>query len=130
MTNCQTAQLLDDFTNDRIEPESFGHVQHVETAYALLQHKSFLEAATLYVSGLEKLAATAGAPKKFNMTITLAYLGLIAERISAAPNTNWTKFIAGNKDLLDKKFLLRWYAPDRLWSDEARKSFIMPRAAM
>lgn len=129
MSSNHTAQLLDDFTNDRIAPEAFGHAQHVEAAYALLQHNPFLEAAVLYIGGLEKLAAAAGAPKKFNMTITLAYLGLIAERIESDQYADWESFIANNKDLLDKKLLLRWYNPDRLWSDAARRSFIMPSKA-
>ena len=128
MSDCQTAQLMDDFQNDRIAPEEFSHVQHVETAYALLRHKPFLEAVTLYAEGLSKLAVAAGAPKKFNMTITLAYLGLIAERIEADPSTNWDQFIARNGDLLDKGLLLRWYDSERLWSDSARKSFLMPIA--
>ncbi len=130
MTSNQTAQLLDDFTDDRIEPQTFGHAQHVETAYALLQHKPFLEAAVAHIGGLKKLALAAGEPMKFNMTITLAYLGLIAERIEADQNTHWGKFIASNADLLDKKLLLRWYEPEVLWSDAARRSFVMPGAAM
>ena len=129
MTNNQTAQLLDDFTNDRIEPQTFSHAQHVEAAYALLRHKPFFEAAVAYIDGLKKLALAAGAPMKFNMTITLAYLGLIAERIEADQNTPWDKFIASNADLLDKKLLLRWYEPEVLGSDAARRSFVMPGAA-
>lgn len=130
MSNCQTAQLMDDFQNDRISPENFSHVQHVEIAYALLRHKSFLEAVTLYANGLRKLALAGGAPKKFNMTITLAYLSLIAERIEADQRKNWDQFIADNSDLLDKELLLRWYDPKRLWSDSARKSFLMPVAGL
>ena len=130
MTSNHTAQLLDDFTNDRIDPQTFGHAQHVEAAYALLRHKPFLEAAVAYIRGLKKLATDAGAPMKFNMTITLAYLGLIAERIEADQNTHWGKFISSNADLLDKKLLLRWYEPEVLCSDAARRSFMMPGAAV
>ena len=128
MTHDQTAQLMDDFVNDRIAPKNFDHRRHVEAAYALLRHNTFFEAAAIYARGLEKLAVAGGAPEKFNVTISMAYLGLIAERISENENTTWDEFIARNNDLLDKGLLLHWYKPDRLWSNEARKLFLMPAA--
>ena len=129
MTDCNTAQLMADFKNDRIEPGSFGHIQHVQAAYGLLRHHTFADAVGQYIRGIQKLAITAGAPDKFNMTITLAYLGLIAERIKANQTADWDQFIAANEDLLDRQLLMRWYTPESLHSDAARHCFVMPEPA-
>lgn len=110
--------------------EDFQHEDHVKAAFVLLKGKPFLEAAAIYSAGLKRLATEAGAPQKFNLTITLGFLSAIAEHLAENPDASWEDFIADNQALLDKALLLRWYDPKRLWSDAARETFLMPEAAV
>ena len=113
-----------------IEHARFDHAGHVKAAFTLLRDKPFLEAAEIYCEDIRKRAGEAGHPEKFNLTITLAFLSLIAEHIADDPDTDWESFIARNPVLLDKTLLTRWYTADRLWSDAARRTFLMPEAAI
>ena len=110
--------------------DAFDHEAHVKAAYSLLKERPFLEAAEIYAAGLQALAEEAGVPEKFNMTVTLAFLSAIAEHLASHPRAHWRDFIGDNPALLDKGLLLRWYEPQRLWSDAAREIFLMPEAAI
>ena len=84
------------------------------------------DAAATYAKGIRSIAAKAGAPQKFNLTITYAVMSLIAERIEGSPCDEFQDFVERNPDLLSKDVLTKWYAPDRLQSDIARSVFLMP----
>ena len=98
-------------------------------AHALLSEKGFLEAARCFVRGAKGLAARAGVPEKFNMTLTLAYLGLIAEKMADSPVMDSEAFVRAHPDLLRASRLSEWYSPARLHSDRARRSFVLPDRA-
>ena len=77
--------------------------------------------------GLTKFARSKGAAEKYNETITIAYLGLIAERQNDRPTKSFAEFERQNPDLFDGlKPLYRFYSPDILHSDSARVAFAMP----
>ena len=128
MSSLQCSERLDAFIAGTIAPQDFAHSDHVAVAYELLRRNSFVDSAQIFVDGLRKLVAAAGAPEKFNLTITLAYLGLIAERLANNAYGSWSEFIERNPDLLDPKLLQRWYTPERLYSETARETFLLPTA--
>ena len=74
-------------------------------------------------------ATAAGAAQKFNTTITLAFLSLIAERMQASAHDDFAGFIEENEDLLASDVLSRWYSKERLASDTARRVFLLPDVA-
>jgi hypothetical protein len=111
-----------------IEPASFTHEMHVAVAWVLLQRKPFLEAASQCAETIRAMAVRAGAGEKFNETITVAFMALVAEHMARSKAKTWPAFIAENPELLDKKLLARWYDVERLNSPLARKSFLMPSA--
>ena len=117
---------VDAFLDGRIDTAVFRHADHVEVAFGLLGRGGYLEAATRLSSALKAITARAGMPGAYNETITLAFLSLIAERRGVAPNDDYAQFAAANPDLFDKGVLGRWYAPDRLGSDLARRTFLLP----
>lgn len=122
------AALARAFEADEIDPGRFRHRDHVAVAYALLRDKDFTSAAAIYGDGLRALTLRAGVPEKYNTTITVAFLALIAERIATTAHDGFDDFIAKNPDLLSKDVLSTWYAPERLRSDLARRVFLMPEA--
>ncbi|MBL8549409.1 MAG: hypothetical protein JNJ73_05445 [Hyphomonadaceae bacterium] len=109
------------FEAGALDPATFDHRAHVEVAIALLRETDFLDAAARYQRGIEKIAAKAGAPHKANVTITLAFLSLIAERLDGAGDV-----LAAHPELLEKTLLTRWYAHERLCSPLARRVLLLP----
>ena len=74
----------------------------------------------------QALADRVGVPKKHHATITIAFLSLIAERLSRSRYADVDSFRLANPDLSDKKVLETWYSGDRLRSKLARRSFLLP----
>lgn len=123
------SNLTKQFEAHKIEPDTFGHREHILVAFEMLQRYSFLDASAKYVNAIKTIAARAGAPEKFHMTITLAFLSLIAARMHSTESANVDEFIANNKDLLSKAVLNKWYSDSQLESDFARTHFLLPERA-
>ena len=73
--------LVASFERGDIDASTFGHVDHLGVAYEMLLRHEFLQASTKYAACINAIATRAGAAGKFNTTITLAFLSLIAERM-------------------------------------------------
>lgn len=109
-----------------IKPSEFGHEDHVRTAYEMLDHYDFVDACSRYALTIKAMADSAGAPKKYNATITFAFMSLIAERKSKVDCAGADAFLRANPDLLERRVLHAWYTAERLTSDLARKQFLLP----
>ncbi|MGI9271522.1 MAG: hypothetical protein ACR2QT_07100 [Woeseiaceae bacterium] len=124
------SELLTQFEAFEVNAAEFGHRQHVQVAYEMLHKYAYLEACAKYANAINTIATNAGAPDKFNVTITFAFLSLIAERINST--TNWSsfeEFLAQNEDLLSRNALDKWYTSEQLQSDFARTHFLLPDMA-
>ncbi len=118
---------LDGFLGGRQSSGDFRHRDHVRAAYGMLGRYSFAEAAHLYARELRAIATRAGRPGAYHETITLAFLSLIAEHRCVRRFDTFDQFADANPELLDKTTLLRWYAPERLESEAARRTFLLPQ---
>lgn len=122
----QSSELLEQFEAHEVDPGAFGHKEHVVVAYEMLYKYSFLDASARYATAINAIATRAGAPEKFHMTITLAFLSLIAERVHTSSQSNIDEFLAQNPDLLSKRVLSKWYPDEQLKSELARTHFLLP----
>jgi hypothetical protein len=120
--------LFERFETHAIDPGSFGHREHVVCAYEMLRTHPFLEAVNRYAKAIESIANSAGAPDKFHLTVTLAFLSIIAERIHASESGDAAAFLEANPDLLSPDLLHDWYPKARLESELARTVFLLPGA--
>ena len=77
-------------------------------------------------NALKTIAAKAGHAEAFNLTVTLAFLALIGERMASQEAPDFEAFAARNPDLLEKGVLRRWYPAQRLSSTLARRTFLLP----
>ena len=75
--------------------------------------------------GITAMATAAGAPQKFHMTITVAMLSAIAERMSDSC-ANFDAFASQHPELFDRELLLRHYSKERLSCPQARQTFLLP----
>jgi len=117
--------LLQRFENGAIDVSRFGHREHVLAAWEMLRAYPFIEAMARYSRQLQRIAISAGAPEKFNLTVTLSFLSLIAEAIEATPEHDFDDFYSAHPEL-GQNPLKGWYSNRRLDSDLARKIFLMP----
>lgn len=122
------AQLTDSFEQYDINPGAFAHADHVGVAYEMLSRYDFLEASMRYARCISTIATAAGAERKFNVTITLAFLSLIAERMQTTEHADYEEFLDTNPDVLEMSVLKQWYSSEQLASDLARTIFLMPQA--
>lgn len=124
------ARELAAFARGAIDPADFDHTAHLRVAFAMAGRYAFDEALARYSRGLRRLCARAGRPDRFHMTITVAFLALVAERRADAdapgPPETWATFAARNPDLLDRGCLERWYDRATLASARARQGFVLP----
>ena len=123
------ADLLPSFEACELDAGTFTHADHVGVAYQMLKRYDFLTASFKYANCINAIATRAGAPRKFNTTVTMAFLSVIAERMETTGHETYEEFIGKNPDLHDSKVLEKWYSADRLQSDLARTTFLLPDEA-
>ena len=120
------ADITRAFEAHAVDNSRFHHAEHVRVAFDLLRKLDFVEAAATYANGIRAIATKAGAPQKFNLTITYAFMSLIAERMAGNPQASFEQFASENSDLMSKGVLEGWYSEERLHSDIARRVFLLP----
>jgi hypothetical protein len=116
---------LSDFVAGRLPAQGFNHRAHLQAGYELLQRHGFAEAAYLYVRAISAMAQAAGHPEKFHMTITIAMLSAIAERLPDEC-ANFDSFARQQPELFSRDLLLRHYSKGRLQCERARRTFLLP----
>lgn len=121
-------ELLARFEDGSLPNGAFHHEQHVRVAWMLVRRYGMPDALGRFSQALKRFAEAKGAVGLYHETMTWAYLFLVAERIARGPGESWERFAADNQDLLTWKpsLLDRYYAPETLTSDLARRTFIMP----
>ena len=129
MTTVESPELAR-FLRVEIDPAAFPHREHVRMAFEMLKRYDFPETVLHFSRTLQAMAGKVGRPEAFHQTVTIAFLSLIAERMQDGGATDFTAFAQANPDLLDKSVLTRWYGADRLGSAAARRTFLLPDAAL
>ena len=121
---------LESFARGELDPGKFPHREHVRMGFEMLRRHNFAEAAYRYSFALRAMAARAGRPEAFHQSVTIAFLSLIGERMQCrAAVADFAAFARANPDLMDKSALSRWYRPERLTMDAARRTFLLPDRA-
>lgn len=121
---------LERFARGEADPAHFPHREHLRMAFEMLVRHDFAETVLHYSRALRAMTARAGRPEAFHQTVTIAFLSLVAERLERALQADdFAAFVRANPDLLEKSVLGRWYGPERLASQAARRTFLLPDLA-
>jgi hypothetical protein len=123
------AEFVDAFESLRLPAEDFPHREHVRLAWLYLRDTPLLEAVPRFVSSLRRFAEHHGSPNLYHETITWAFLMIIHDRVArGTKDGSWSEFAAANEDLFRWKpsILDRFYNPETLQSDLARRTFLFP----
>ena len=105
----------------------FRHRDHVRAAWLYLKREPLLRALERFSADLRAFALANGKPGLYHETLTWAFLFLVHERLGE-PAEDFAGFAARNPDLLAWRpsALDRYYQPETLASERARRSFVLP----
>ena len=126
MSDDEFLARLEDCT---LPEDQFHHADHVHAAWLYLTRFAPTEAIAKFSEALRSYATSLGKAERYHETITWAYLLLVNERIRRSEAmASWEQFAAAHPDLFDWKdsILLRYYRPETLRSNLARRVFVMP----
>ena len=117
---------IDNFEAGDIDPERFDHRSHIYVAWLYIQQFELADAIGRFDAALRRLVTKLGAQSKYHATLTWFFLLLIAQRSDAGET--WADFCAKNSDLTtnSKDVLSLYYSEELLFSDSARKRFMLP----
>ena len=118
-------ELLDALIDRTLQPGGFSHRDHVAAAFAALSRFEFFEAMRVYADGLRALTVRAGVPEKFNATVTMTFMSLIAEMM-AEGFEDADALLAEHPDLVAPGLMGRWYSKGRVASGLAKRIAVMP----
>jgi hypothetical protein len=108
----------------------FPHADHVRLTIILLMRHGRGETLRRVTDGVIQLAALAGRPEKFHVTVTRAWIDLIESARAAHPDARDSgELVAACPVLLDRNALLRFYSRESLDSEGARTGWIPPDRA-
>lgn len=131
MTTPATPDTFDELLREVMaDAERFGHRQHVRLTWLAVRRHGAAAALDLIGEGILRTATKAGAPQKFHVTVTRAWVELVARHAEDdATETDFERFAARHPDLLDKDLLARHYRPRTLASEHARTAWAEPDLA-
>ena len=121
-------ELIEAYETCTLDPDLFHHRQHVRVAWICLREAPLVAALTRFVESLRRFATSAGSPGLYHETITFAFVFLIHQRMQTHSKETFEEFAAANADLFSWKpsVLDRYYTPETLGSELARRTFVMP----
>lgn len=119
---------IEAFEAAEIDPEQFGHCQHVFVGWSYLQRCNLRETLQRYSDSLKKITEKLGAEGKYHETITWFFIFQIAEKLAQNPAASWHEFRDANRELCEdgSGLLRRHYSTARIESELARRSFLLP----
>ncbi|WP_246576168.1 hypothetical protein [Actinospica durhamensis] len=106
--------------------DRFAHRQHVHLTYLAVCRYGTAAAIDLVSDGIQSVARYAGAPQKYNATVSRAWVELVAHHTEHSDAADFDTFAERNPVLLDKRLLTRFYRPATLACTEARTGWVAP----
>ena len=106
--------------------ERFGHREHVRLTWLAVRRCGTAGAVELVSDGIQRTARYAGAPQKYNATVSRAWVELTAYHMAEAPDESFDELVRRNPGLLDKRLLRRFYSSRTLASPAARTGWVEP----
>jgi hypothetical protein len=114
--------FLKAFHSCQLPKEAFRNLDHFRLAWLHLHRESLAEAEDHIRTGIQAFAAHYGATQKYHETITLAWLRLIATH----QEPTFEEFLRQNQARLNLDTLHRFWTPELLASEQARREWVEP----
>lgn len=105
----------------------FGHREHVHVTWLAVRRHGVPGAIEVVSDGIQETARYAGAPQKYHVTISRAWVELVGHHVADEPSvTDFATFADRNPALLDKRLIARFYHPATLATPAARSGWVTP----
>lgn len=106
--------------------ERFAHRQHIQLTWLAVRRYGTTAAVDLVRDGIQRTARYAGAPRKYNATVSRAWVELVGHHAGQSDTADFDAFADQHPALLDKKLLTRFYRSSTLASEPARTGWVEP----
>jgi hypothetical protein len=122
-----SAHLSDDeflaaFHSCRLTTAEFRHADHLRLAWLHLRREPLEQALASVRAGIQAFAAFHGATGLYHETITQAWVRLVATH----DEPSFSAFLSANESLLNKDLLHRFWSPELLASEAAKREWVPP----
>ncbi|MFB7619130.1 hypothetical protein [Kitasatospora sp. NPDC056181] len=107
----------------------FGHREHVHLTWLAVRAVGVPAAVSLVGDGILRTATKAGAPQKYHVTLTRAWVELVGHHAAEHGGDDFADFADRHPDLLDKDLPARYYRAATLDSPEAKAGWVEPDLA-
>jgi hypothetical protein len=104
----------------------FGHREHLELAWSVLGRLPAPEASAQIHRVLRDLAATHGMAQRFHVTLTEAWLRVVARHRRLAPGRSFEEFLELHPKLCDSRLISRHYGGGVLARHESHDAWVEP----
>ncbi len=109
--------------------ERFGHCEHVHLTWLAVRRVGVPAAVRLVSDGIQRTARYAGAPQKYHVTISRAWVELVGHHAAGGDDDDFAAFASRHPALLSKRLLTRHYRPATLACAQARTAWVEPDLA-
>ena len=120
------AAFVEAFDSGRPEDGTFGHREHLRLAWILIDRYGLDAAVPQIERRLRHLAEAHGMPEKYNRTMTLFWVRLVAHVAARTPAATSTAFLDAEEWLQNPGLARRHYSAELLSSPLARAAWIDP----
>ena len=100
----------------------FRHGDHLRLAWLHVHREAAADALECVCRGIQRFAAHHGAAHIFHATVTTAWVRLLATH----REPDFEQFIRRNEHRLNRDFLYRFWTPDALNSEAAKRGWLAP----
>jgi hypothetical protein len=116
------SEFLREFHACILPPSCFHHADHLRLAWLHIHHEPLEIAIENVRSGIQAYAKHLGKPELYHETLTIAWLRLIASH----SEPTFDEFLKLNEHRLNGELLHRFWSPERLQSEMARREWLAP----
>lgn len=109
--------------------ERFGHREHIHLSWLTVRRCGVTTAVDLVSKGIQRTARYAGAPQKYHVTVSRAWVELVAYHAAEHDGGDFAGFAEWHPALLDKRLLARFYRSATLAAPRARTVWVEPDLA-
>jgi hypothetical protein len=119
-------RLREQFESRTLPNAAFRHREHVRLTWIHLASEPPPAVAERLCASLLALATSHGVPERFHHTLTVAWVHIIDGARRNYPDLSFDQLVEACPFLLDKDAPLAFYTRDRLYSDDAKNSWVEP----
>lgn len=111
------------------QADRFGHREHVHLTWLAVRRYGPSAATAVVGSGIQRTARYAGAPQKYNETVSRAWVEMVAHHVAQDASDDFAGFAHRHAALLDKRLIARHYNAATLATAAARGGWVEPDRA-